>query len=623
MKADSSELLSPYKYFNSRLQKDFAKKNAEYFDGLVKRSKIDVEENRRTVKKYKNAEKLAEKAQRKLKSAKGLKTFLIVLAVIFIIGVGVGVIMLLNEEAPLPASIAVTAGCAVMAIFLFIMALGKVGGLVKKRKKEYDSLSKDAEKIKALAFEQMAPLNGLFDWNMFADVMDASVPVIKMDKYFDVEKYAYLHEKYGFDDDIGENASTQYLLSGSIIGNPFLIKRDRVCTIEKKEYFGSIVISWVEHEVDSHGRSHSVTHSETLTASVIKPAPVYKNRTSLIYGNDAAPDLKFTRTPSKANSMNEKQLAKEVAKGEKKLEKLTDQAIADNDETTNFTAMSNSEFDVLFGALDRNNELQYRLLFTPLAQLNELDLIKNKRPYGDDFTFVKDERLNYIYSAHGQAQDISASPSLFVSYDYDESKRLFEDYNNQLFTSVYFDLAPLISIPLYQQQKPAEYIYGKQYFRNYTNFEAEVMANAIDRNLLTPKHSATEVIIKAEFAEKNGKSDKVTLNAKSYQGVPRVEMIPRMGGDGHWHDVPVHWTEYIPLSMFKVMEMRSCNLSRPRYNEVSASGELGEFFTRRAVSGGVVAQRGLMAMLLSGAYTVLDDEKLGNLFADGKEDKKI
>lgn len=615
---DSTGLLSPYRFFNAQLKKTYAAENSAYFNELVKKSGINVEENRRTVEKYNNAEALAKKAKKKLVSAIRLKTFLIVIAIIFFVAAAIGILLAVTESVQIAIGVAIAVVGVALGVFLLVMALSKVNKLIKARRKEYDELAHNAEKLKALAYEQMAPLNRLFDWNMFADVMNRSVPVIKMDKYFDIEKYAYLNKKYGFSDDVGENASTQYVLSGSIIGNPFLIKRDRVCTIEQKEYFGSLVIHWTEIETDSKGSSYTVTRSQTLTASVFKPIPVYKNRTSLVYGNDAAPDLKFSREPSKANSMNEKQIAKTVVKGEKKLAKMTAQAFEDDDPATNFTAMSNSEFDVLFGALDRNNEVQYRLLFTPLAQKNELELIKNKLPYGDDFTFVKDGCMNYIFSAHMQSQDISASPNLFISYDCDESRRIFDEYNNNLFTSIYFDLAPLVSIPLYQQQKPAEYIYGRQFFRNYTNFEAEVLANAMDRSLLTPEHSSTEVIIKAEFAEKNGKSDKITLNAKAYQGVPRVEMVPRRGGDGNWHNVPVPWTEYIPVSMFKVMEMRSCAVSGNEFKTASANGDFNGFLKSRAVTGGVVQQRGLMAMLLSGAYTVLDDEKLESFFAADK-----
>lgn len=42
------------------------------------------------------------------------------------------------------------------------------------------------------------------------------------------------------------------------------------------------------------------------------------------------------------------------------------------------TLLANDEFEVLFRALNRNNEVQFRLLFTPLAQQNMIDLLLDK-----------------------------------------------------------------------------------------------------------------------------------------------------------------------------------------------------------------------------------------------------
>ena len=40
--------------------------------------------------------------------------------------------------------------------------------------------------------------------------------------------------------------------------------------------------------------------------------------------------------------------------------------------------MGHPEFEVLFGAQNRNNEVQFRLLFTPLARKQLLALMKDK-----------------------------------------------------------------------------------------------------------------------------------------------------------------------------------------------------------------------------------------------------
>ena len=106
------------------------------------------------------------------------------------------------------------------------------------------------------------------------------------------------------------------------------------------------------------------------------PYPEYFYDTRLIYGNEAAPNLCFSRKPnSSVARMNEKQLEKYIKKGDKKIKKMESKALTDDDPTTNFQSMGNNKFDVLFNALDRNNEVEFRLLFTPLAQKNIVNLI--------------------------------------------------------------------------------------------------------------------------------------------------------------------------------------------------------------------------------------------------------
>ena len=65
------------------------------------------------------------------------------------------------------------------------------------------------------------------------------------------------------------------------------------------------------------------------------------------------------------------------------LERKSEDALEDGG---NFQALANEEFDAQFNALDRNNEVEFRVLFTPLAQSNYKDIFENS-PYGDDFLF--------------------------------------------------------------------------------------------------------------------------------------------------------------------------------------------------------------------------------------------
>jgi hypothetical protein len=43
------------------------------------------------------------------------------------------------------------------------------------------------------------------------------------------------------------------------------------------------------------------------------------------------------------------------------------------------------------------------------------------------------------------------------------------------------------------------------------------------------------------------------VTAHGYEGIPRVDVIPMLGGDGNMHPVPVPWTEYLPVSQNSTM----------------------------------------------------------------------
>ena len=66
----------------------------------------------------------------------------------------------------------------------------------------------------------------------------------------------------------------------------------------EKNYEGSLTISWEEEETDSDGNEKTVTHYQTLTATVTKPYPEYSEYKMLYYGHETAPKLTFFRSPS-------------------------------------------------------------------------------------------------------------------------------------------------------------------------------------------------------------------------------------------------------------------------------------------------------------------------------------
>ena len=82
-----------------------------------------------------------------------------------------------------------------------------------------------------------------------------------------------------------------------------------------------------------------------------------------------------------------------------------------------------------------------------------------------------------------------------------------------------------------------------------------------------PNGSATPSILKVREIEKRGDSDKITVHAHSFRTANRVDFIPRFGGDGKLHQVPVHWVEYIPISRETTVNVGALSVSEKDFHE--------------------------------------------------------
>ena len=211
--------------------------------------------------------------------------------------------------------------------------------------------------------------------------------------------------------------------------------------------------------------------------------------------------------------------------------------------------MGNTEFEVLFGGSNRNNEVQFRLLFTALAQKQLLQLMKDKKiGFGDNFDFRKHKMINVVFPEHLQSFDLNVSPSYFKDYNIDVIEKKFIDYNNGYFKAIYFGFAPILSIPLYQHQKPHEYIYKDKYNSYVSFYEHEQVVNMMNETQFKHPLSKTRNILKTSTVKSGNHCDTVKVTAYGYDAIQRTDYISKMGGDGRMHMVPVNWVEYISVS---------------------------------------------------------------------------
>lgn len=544
---DENILLEPGTAYQTVYKNLFSKNANEYFDKLVSESKINVDENIKTSDNYRILCQKINEIEKKLKSQKTAKALLITLG---IVAIATSVITIVY------AYYGATAVSAIVAIASFLISQLVVKKKIALIQAELSDAKQKADAAYQYALSLISPFLDMLDSDVTRRLVQMTVPTLNIDKNYDMRRFDYLSGKYGYSEQDGGDTSTVGIMSGEIVGNPFIFQRRLSQTWTSETYTGSLLIEWTEYSVNSEGKRVRVHRSEVLHASVVKPMPYFYYLNSLIYGNEAAPNLSFSREKTHFERLSEKKQKSFIKSKTKQIQKQTKK-----DVSKGFTSLGNEEFDSVFGATNRDNEVEFRLLFTPLAQKNILSLIKETSPYGDDFDIYKNRCINELVSEHLQNWNFNIDSSQYSFYDIQMCKDAFIRLNEDYFQSVYFDFAPLLSIPLYQQHKPHEYIYKNSYSRNYTVREAEVLVNRLSEQGLIDENARTPAILKTQLKYTENDADYISVTSHAYKTIQRVDYVPVYGGDGRYHDVPVEWYEYIPVEKTSTVRLQELKLS--------------------------------------------------------------
>lgn len=521
----TDDILEPVELYETIFKEAHVRNTSEFFEDLVRRSNVDEQGNFKTVKELRILEAKVKEDSSSSKWWRILRGSIVVIAVVC----GIATFSHLGFVAGTLISI--------------ILVLWKLNPHIKNIENRLSILKKQLDEKLEEAEKQMEPLNQLYHWGMFSELVKRTVPRIELDPYFTNGRLNELRESFGWTDQFNQGSSVIFAHSGELNGNPLVIGQTLHHWMGSKTYSGTLTIRWTEQVRDSNGNYRTETRTQTLHASVDKPFPEYGDRTFVIYGNEAAPDLCFSREPSKLSGLGDGTISGwRKAWAVKKLESKS------RDMKNDFTVMSNREFDSLFGATDRDHEVQFRLLFTALAQQEMVKLLKDKTVgYGDDFTFVKTGMVNMVEPAHMADTDISADPVKFHTYDLAYARKCFNEYQNDLFKSVFFGLAPLLTIPLYQQHRSHADIYRDVYGRSSSFWEHESIANYFGEKHFQHPDCITRSILKTRATLNADRTQAVHVTASGYRGIDRTDYIPVYGGDGNYHNVPVEWVEYIDV----------------------------------------------------------------------------
>jgi len=452
-----------------------------------------------------------------------------------------------------------------LVAFSIRQALKLTSRIQPLRVQNAEDASRRSEYI-AEATAGLAPLANTYHWNMLDPIVERTVEGLKLDTYVPISRQDELGIQYGLGQPVGYDSSVTGAQSGTFRGNPFVFLQTINFAMGSKTYRGTLVITWVETETytDSNGRTRTrpVTRTQTLVAHVTKPFPTYWPDAALFMGTQAVPDLAFTRAPSKLSRLEGKSAERKVNRTVKKLEKRARNTAADN----NYTVMANQDFEALFHAIDRNDEVQFRVLFTPAAQQQMVDLLRDKElGPGDNFEFVKNGPIITVRPQHLIAADLieipAPPPDSSEHWDLAAQATGFSQRASAQFRTQYFGLAPVLALPLLHEPPSSA---TPQVVSEPSIWEVEATAN---HRLMefAPPDSITTNILKADPLPSD--PERFQITAMGFRGIERVDFVPTLGGDGRWHPVPVPWVEYLPVQATRSIDVWDGRDNGPRVGE--------------------------------------------------------
>ena len=547
------DVYEPLEQYQNDFQERFAENASQEFERLVRASGVDEAANAETNRKLRQSRSDLESSRSSRGGWRflGFLTWLVILA-----GVAAVIWPFIQPEwfspqfwrdyvEPLKQYwYLVSGGGAAVAYLAFVFFLKVVKARLNRLRDRIAALEQEIARFQQEAWSQMAPLNALYDWDIAPRLIQRTVPRLEFDPFLTRGRLADLREQFGWDDSFNQDKSVLTAQSGTINGNPFIFGRFLSSAWGSTTYHGYKDISWTERCRDSKGNWYTVTRHERLHATVVKPSPVFSESSCLLYGNDAAPNLTFSHKPTGIAGKDDFWSKVKKKREFKKLKKFSENL----DDESQYTMMSNHDFEVLFHADDRDNETEFRELFTPLAQIQMLKLLEDTEiGYGDDFTFLKQHKINAIFPAHLQGFPLDTNPKQFHDSDLERARQNFRQRLEQFFKVTYFSLAPLLTIPLYQQTRTHADIYRDVLLKRSCFWEHESLANYCGESRFAHPECVTRNILKTRVAGESHGTTSLAVTAYGYRTVKHVEYVSKWGGDGRTHQVPVEWLEYLPV----------------------------------------------------------------------------
>ena len=539
----TDDYLEPLKFYESSLKETHKENVEKCFQDLTDKSKVDIDANKATCDELYKTRELAKKAN----SKHGLIVFFeIVFIILLIVLIGVGVFFFIKAKGGSAVGLIFGGiGCVIGAVGLFLLVILVFRKKRKALKKLAEQLEAKAKQLEQEAWAQMAPLNSSFNELISPHLFSQSAPLIEMDDNLSSLTEERIVNQFDCELDRSTDHSTLVVQSGRINTNPFILRQALVMKMLPETYTGTLVITYTRTVSDGNGGTRTTTVTQTLVAHVTRPKPNYSIDTTLTYYTDLASRVSFSRTPAGLVGKSDKEMLKIADKKDREEDKKAARALKKGE---SYTKLANSKFEAYMNATGRDHDVDYRVMFTPLAQANYCYNFSKQ----DDIYYTKNKCENIVRSLHDNGKDYSGSPLNYISFDYEVIQKKFMEYNMSFFEGIYFDFLPLISIPVFHENQSEPYVAPRGRKEILSMYESEVIANRFNPSVFKPEGCDTDIIIKV-VASENG----FATTAYGFHADPRVDYVPTLGGDGRTHMVPVHYYEYLPVSSSNYVKVSS------------------------------------------------------------------
>jgi hypothetical protein len=210
----------------------------------------------------------------------------------------------------------------------------------------------------------------------------------------------------------------------------------------------------------------------------------------------------------------------------------------------NMEPMDNPEFDRYFPC-QRDNEVQFRTLFSPLAQEEIIKLMKVK----SDYLFTKHKTINIITSPSFENINFNVNYNNYQQeFDYSKIQAHFIEDNKLFFKDIYFMFAPILAIPLYQQYPYHQPIFEKTKQKLLAYSQNESIVNTM-HNIDNFKHpqSVTDNILKTKRIFANDLCEINEIIAHGYRSSSRIVIVTVTDVEAGVVSVPVTVIDYFAV----------------------------------------------------------------------------